>query len=190
METLVIDVETKKTFNEVGQRDPALLGISYVGVYSYQEKRLFGFFEPDLDKLWPYFDRAGIIIGYNIDGFDIPTFKNYYPGNLKDLKTLDLIKIIRQATGIRLSLDVVAQTNLGTGKIGHGLDAIRYYHQKEWHKLAKYCLEDVRITKLLYEYMKKNKRVSYPDLRTKDIITVPVQMPEIKPPPIQQKKLF
>ncbi len=190
MEILVIDVETKKTFAEIEKRDPALLGISYVGVYSYQEDRLFGFFENELNRLWPYFNRSTTIIGYNIDNFDLPTFRNYYPSNLRELQTLDLLKVIKEATGIRLKLDVVAKTNLGKGKIGNGLDAIRYYHQQEWSKLAKYCLEDVAITRDLYEYLKKNKRVSYPDLRSGNIITVPVNLPPITPPPVEQKQLF
>ncbi len=190
MEMLVIDVETKKTFNEVGSRDPALLGVSYVGVYSYEEGRLFGFFESELDQFWPYLKRAVVVIGYNIDAFDLPTLKNYYPGNLGDIKTLDLMKIIKEATGIRLGLDVVAKTTLGKGKIGHGLDAIRYYHEKRWEELAKYCLEDVAITRDLYEFMKNQGTISYPDVNGKNIITVPVKVPEIKPPTMQQATLF
>ncbi len=84
----------------------------------------------------------------------------------------------------------MAKTNLGKGKIGNGLDAIRYYHQQEWDKLAKYCLEDVAITRDLYEYLKKNRRVSYPDLISGNIVTVPVDLPEITPPPVEQKSLF
>ncbi|NOY14999.1 MAG: hypothetical protein GXP43_02170 [bacterium] len=190
MEVLVIDIETKKTFSEVGTHDPALLGVSYVGVYSYEEQRLFGFFEPELDKFWPYLHKAAAVIGYNIDGFDIPTLKNYYPGNLNQIPTIDLMKIIKEAIGIRLRLDVVAKTTLGRGKIGHGLDAIRYYHEKKWDELAKYCLEDVAITRDLYQHMKTKKTISYPDLGGKNIFTVPVAVPEIKPPPIQQNTLF
>ncbi len=190
MEVLIIDVETKKTFNEIGSRDPALLGVSYVGVYSYEEERLFGFFEKELDGLWSYFQKAVVVIGYNIDAFDLPTLKNYYPGNLSQIKTIDLMKIIKDATGVRLGLDVVAKTTLGRGKIGHGLDAIRYYHEKKWGELAKYCLEDVAITRDLYEFMRDHKTISYPDIDGKNIITVPVKLPEIKPPPVQQVSLF
>ncbi len=190
MDVLVIDIETKKSFGEIGSRDPAQLGVSYVGVYSYVDDNLFGFFEKELDDFWPILSRADLVIGYNIDGFDLPSLKNYYPGHLNQIKTLDLMKVIRQATGIRLGLDAVAQATLGKGKIGHGLDAIRYYHEKRWQELAKYCLEDVKITKELHDYMAKFRSVSYKDISGHNIITVPVEMPQIRLPSAKQTTLF
>ena len=38
------------------------------------------------------------------------------------------------------------------GKIGHGLDAIIWWRNGEIDKIRKYCLEDVKITKDVYEY--------------------------------------
>jgi len=190
MEIIVFDIETKKTFNEVGGRDPALLGISYIGVYSYAQDKLFGFFEDQLDDFWPYLKQATAVIGYNINGFDLPALKPYYPGNLNEITTIDLMQIIKAATGKRLGLNVVAKATLGVGKSGHGLDAIRYYHEQEWDKLAKYCLDDVAITRDLYEHMRDKGVISYPDLDGRNLITVPVKVPEIKPPPVEQGRLF
>ena len=57
-----------------------------------------------------------------------------------------------RALGFRLKLDSIAQETLGHGKSGDGLDALRYYHAGDWNKLISYCLDDVRVTRELYDY--------------------------------------
>ena len=41
---------------------------------------------------------------------------------------------------------------LGIGKSGDGLDAVRYWKNGEIDKLKKYCLDDIRVTKGVYEH--------------------------------------
>jgi hypothetical protein len=65
---------------------------------------------------------------------------------------LDILEEVVHALGHRLKLESVAMATLGEGKSGSGLDAIWYYKNQEWEKLIKYCLDDVRVTKEVYEY--------------------------------------
>jgi hypothetical protein len=51
-----------------------------------------------------------------------------------------------------LKLESIAQATLGHGKSGDGLDAIKYFHEGDWASLEKYCLDDVRVTKDVYDY--------------------------------------
>ncbi len=62
---------------------------------------------------------------------------------------------------IELAKYAVAQETLGSGKIGDGLDAIRYYHNGDLSALEKYCLEDVKITRGIYDYGLKNGTVKF-----------------------------
>jgi hypothetical protein len=43
-------------------------------------------------------------------------------------------------------------STLGYGKSGSGLDAIMYYRQNDWENLSRYCLDDVKVTREVYEY--------------------------------------
>lgn len=162
---LVLDVETKKTFDEVGGYFPEKLGISFVGACLRENGNKTGqflsFFEDDLNKLFPLIERADVVIGFNIDGFDMPTLSAYYQAEIKKIPTLDLMARIKNSVGHRISLDAVAVETLGAGKIGDGLDAIRYYHNGDLSALEKYCLEDVRITRDIYDYGLKNRTVKF-----------------------------
>ncbi len=165
MRQVILDVETQKTFDEVGGYFPENLGISYVGIvardgFSGPGERQ-GFFEADLEKLWPILEEADVVIGFNIDNFDMPTFSKYYPGNLKKIPTLDLMVQIKKSCGHRIGLDAVAKETFGRGKIGDGLDAIKYYREGRLEELAKYCDEDVAITRDLYDFGREKGLVKF-----------------------------
>lgn len=156
MKHIFLDVETKRTFDEVGGYFPEKLGVSFVGIVVRDSLSGAGtshsFFEQDLPDLFPILETADVVIGFNIDGFDIPTLVDHYPGDLSQIPTLDLMGRIKQSVGHRIGLDAVAQETLGTGKTGDGLDAIKYYQTGQLEKLEKYCLQDVAVTRDVYDY--------------------------------------
>ncbi|PIR58780.1 MAG: hypothetical protein COU69_03915 [Candidatus Pacebacteria bacterium CG10_big_fil_rev_8_21_14_0_10_56_10] len=156
MAQVILDVETKKTFDEVGGYFPERLGISFVGVCRRSGRsgpgEMLSFFEEDLDQLFPVLERAEIIIGYNLDGFDLPAFAPYYQGELTALPSLDLLARIKASAGHRIGLDAVAKETLNVGKSGDGLDAIHYYRTGQLDKLRQYCLQDVAVTRDLFDH--------------------------------------
>jgi len=153
---IVFDIETQKTFGEVGglQSNHHLLGVSFVGVYSYQQNKYFGFLEKDLPALETILlKEKPLMIGFNNKGFDNKVLQPYFKRlNLDELKYLDILEEIYKNLGFRLKLESVAQATISEGKSGTGLDAIRYYKERDFDSLAKYCLDDVRVTKNVYEY--------------------------------------
>lgn len=156
MRHIFLDVETKKAFDQVGGYFPEKLGISFVGIeiresFSTQPQPR-GFFEHELKDLFPILEKADLIIGFNIDNFDMPTMMNYYTGDIASLPTLDLMNRIKDSVGHRISLDAVASETLGIGKTGDGLDAIKYYQTGQLDKLKQYCLHDVAVTRQLYDH--------------------------------------
>jgi DEAD/DEAH box helicase domain-containing protein len=162
---VTLDVETKKIFDDVGGFFPERLGISFVGVNVRQqageEGEMQSYFEADLPKLFPLLEKADVVIGYNIDGFDMPVLAPYYTGDISKIPTLDVMDRIKKSCGHRIKLDVVAKETLGMGKIGDGLDAIKYYQSKQFKKLEKYCLQDVKVTRDVYDYGLKHGQIKF-----------------------------
>ncbi|HVS79919.1 MAG TPA: ribonuclease H-like domain-containing protein [Candidatus Paceibacterota bacterium] len=156
MKKIVFDIETRNTFQDVGSAESTALDISIVGVYDSSTDSYSTYTVEELPKLWPILENADLIIGYNSEHFDLPLLNKYYHGDLSRLKHVDILKEIKQSFGRRMKLDQVAEGTLGINKSGHGLDAIRWWRQGEIDKIRKYCLDDVRITKEVYEYALKN----------------------------------
>ncbi len=178
MREIVLDIETQNIF-ERGNRDASKLRISFVGIYDYSTGKYEGFFEADLPKLWQVLEHCDRLIGYNIKGFDIPVMNAHYAGDLTKLNQLDLMEEIAKHTGFRLKLDDVAQATLGVGKSGSGLDAVKYYQEGKLDLLKEYCLQDVKVTKQVYEYGRMHGCVHYFDRFKNTKLDVPVNfMPQ------------
>ena len=160
---VVIDIETRNTFQDVGAYNPALLEVSVVGAYFYETDTFETFMKEDLPKLWPRLERADRIIGYNLFGFDYPCLQTMYTGVLAALPTVDLLVEIEKHLGFRVKLDDVAHATLGIGKSGNGLMAVEYWRKGEITKLCDYCLQDVRVTRDVYDFALQNGRVAYMD---------------------------
>ncbi len=159
---LVVDLETKRSFDEVGGADNrAALGVSVVGVYDYAEDRFRAFREDGFGALTGLLRGADEVIGFNLIGFDWPVLAAELGGWVTELPTLDLMIEAQRALGRRVSLDALAQATLGGGKSGSGLDALAYYRAGDWDRLERYCLDDVKLTRDLYEYARKHGQVFY-----------------------------
>lgn len=152
---IVFDIETQNTFQETGKsRAEAFkkLRVSIVGVYEYLTDSYKVYEEKELMELDKRFQKADLLLGFNSAGFDLPVLSNYFFTPVDRFPHLDLMTEIEKNRGHRASLDSVAKPTLKAKKSGSGLDAIMYWKEGRMEELKKYCLEDVRITKEVFEY--------------------------------------
>ncbi|KKQ82982.1 MAG: DEAD/DEAH box helicase domain protein [Parcubacteria group bacterium GW2011_GWB1_38_8] len=161
MRKVVFDIETKNFFQDVGKNDPSLLDIALVAIYDSETESFSSYLENELTKLWPILERADIIIGFNSDHFDIPLLNKYYPGDLTKIKSLDILREIKDAYGRRMRLDQIAEGTLGKHKSGGGRDAIDWWKSGDVEKVRSYCIDDVRLTKELYDYAIANNKLIF-----------------------------
>lgn len=169
---IVLDLETKKTFDEVGgQHNKHLLGVSLVGIYSYNKDKYRGFKEEEFGELLELLKNTELMIGFNSKSFDNTVLQPYFQDfDLSTIPHLDILEEIVFALGHRLKLESVAQSTLGYGKSGSGLDAIMYYRNNDWESLTKYCLDDVKVTREVYEYGLSHGNIWYTNAGRKEKI--------------------
>ncbi len=154
---IVFDIETKDAFSDVGGRDNfRKLGISVLGAYDYEKGDFIIYEESELGHFAERLQKNPLLVGFNSRRFDVPILQEYIPFSLSKLPQLDIMEELVKVLGHRVSLDSVAQATLGISKSGSGLDAIRYYREGRMDELKKYCLDDVKITRDIFEYVAKN----------------------------------
>lgn len=161
MRKIVFDIETKNFFNDVGKNDPALLDIALVAIYDSETDLYSSYLEEDLAKLWPILEHADILIGFNSDHFDIPLLNKYYPGDLTKIKSLDILREIKDTYGRRMRLDQITEGTLGKNKSGGGADATDWWKLGDVEKVRAYCIDDVKLTKELYDYALANNKLIF-----------------------------
>lgn len=175
MPELVIDLETQKSFDDIGPRSNlGLLGVSLVGVYEYRSGRFLSFREPELKNLEELLAGSSRVIGFNHKAFDFPVLQPHLALDLGVLPSLDLLEEISRHLGFRVGLDNVAAATLGERKNGDGLKALRLWQEGKLAELAAYCLHDVKLTRDIYEYGKRHGKV-FCTQRDGATLTVPVR---------------
>lgn len=169
---IVLDLETKKTFDEVGgHHNSHKLGVSLVGIYSYNRDKYRAFKEEEFEELLELLKNTELMIGFNSKSFDNTVLQPYFKDfDLSTVPHLDILEEVVFALGHRLKLESVAQSTLGYGKSGSGLDAIMYYRNNDWDNLIKYCLDDVKVTKEVYDYGKEHGYIWYHNAGRKEKI--------------------
>ncbi len=132
-----------------------------VCIYDSKTDQYKSFKEEELKELWPILETTDLLIGFNSDSFDIPVLNRYYTGDLTKIKSLDILKEIKSSYGRRMKLDQIAEGTLQRNKSGHGLEAMKWWKDGEYQKVIDYCIEDVRITKDIYEYARANNKLIF-----------------------------
>lgn len=70
----------------------------------------------------------------------------YYPGDLTQIRSLDLLVEVQNALGRRLRLQSLAEGTLKAKKSGDGLQSVRWWQEGLYDKVREYCIDDVRLT--------------------------------------------
>jgi DEAD/DEAH box helicase domain-containing protein len=191
-DVLVFDIETQNFFTDpdVGWDNFAALRISVVGVYSYAQDKYFVFEESEMAELAELFAAAHAIVGFSMNRYDVPVLHHYFErlahggganGKLPsgapvpriwEMDRIDILDDIELMVRDRVSLSRLAEANLGVKKERHGSEAIALYRDGKMDELKAYCLNDVKLTKELYDLMRKQNYLMVPDKRTGKLIKV------------------
>ena len=121
------------------------------------------------------FKNTGLLVGYNIKHFDIPVLQPHVSFPLSKIKHLDMILDPTNGAGFRPKLDNLARTTLGIAKSADGLQALRWYREGKIQEVKDYCLQDVKVTKELFEFGRKNGFVKLVSRETMGEISVSVK---------------
>lgn len=168
---IVLDLETRESFRDVGSFDPAKLTISVAGLYDARTRTERVFRQEELGELEGILTQAPRVVGFNLLGFDYHVLRPVLRIDPFTLPTVDVFDRLQRELGFRPKLDDVAAATLGKRKSGNGLEAIRLYQQGNWDALARYCLDDVRLTRDIYVYGLTHGHVKFP-ARTGEILDV------------------
>lgn len=165
MRAITFDIESISDSVVRGHIDVNEQELIVVAIHDSLTDEYTAFTKEELPKLWPILEHADFLIGFNSDSFDIPLLNRYYPGDLSHMVSLDLLSEVQKVLGRRIRLQSLAEATLGRGKSGDGLKAGEWWREGKKEMVCKYCIEDVRLTRELYDYALKHGKLKYKDLR-------------------------
>lgn len=160
----VLDLETRRSAAEVGGWHLAdRMGVSCAVLYDSTENRFLEYFEEQLPEMFDRLDRFDRIVGFNVKRFDYRVLSAYTGRDFDKVPTVDLLEVVHQVLGFRLSLDHLAGATLGRKKTAGGLQALQWWKEGRIAELLAYCRRDVEITRDLYVFGRENGYVLFDD---------------------------
>lgn len=169
---LVFDLETQKSAAQVGGwHHSDMMRMSLGVVYDHSDRSYTTYREEQVQELIQHLLSADMVVGFNIDHFDLQVL-SYYSRYVNRIKTFDMLPEIKKVLTHRLSLDALAKHTLGQGKTAEGLQAIAWFEQSQWDLLEAYCQADVALTKDLFFFALRYGYLLYE--RQGEIIKIPL----------------
>ncbi len=154
---LFLDVETQRSAEEVGGwGNISAMGLALAVVHEPGSGEYRCYFEKDVERLLVDLLSADAVVGYNIDRFDMTVLSAYTPHDLGRVRTVDMLTLVRQALGFRVSLGHLAEVNLGEPKSADGLQSLRWWKEGRMDLIEAYCRKDVELTARLF-YLGREK---------------------------------
>jgi DEAD/DEAH box helicase domain-containing protein len=164
MNIIFFDLETQRTFDEVGGRhNIRKLGLSAAVTYSTDSGAFRHYTEDTVADLVAELKGASLVVGFNVLRFDYEVLRAYTADDLGRIPTVDMLDHIYKRLGFRVALDNLAVASLGITKSADGLQAVRWYREGRMSEILAYCQQDVEVTRQLYEYGRQFKHVKYRD---------------------------
>ena len=166
MRIITFDIESISDSAVRGRVDVEEQELTIVAIHDSDTGVLSSYSREELPRLWPTIERADALVGFNSDSFDIPLLNRYYPGDLTRIRSIDLLVEVQKALGRRIRLQSIAEATLNAGKSGDGLKAQDWWREGKHDLVRTYCMEDVRLTRSLFDYALEHGSLKYKDLRT------------------------
>lgn len=190
MKALIYDLEIIKAIPErngqpesdieycAGWQDHANMGISVCCGYEYDSGRYRVFCLDNLYEFSNAVNAADIIIGFNNIAFDNAVIRACWQPLVKlpekwEEKSYDLLREIWVAAGLAptfnfkthggFGLDAMCEANFGTKKSGNGALAPKWWQRKMIGNVIDYCLNDVALTKQLFDHVLKGHPLVNPN---------------------------
>lgn len=180
-----------------GWEDHRNMGISVIGVYEYMENKYRVFCKDNWDMLKEMFKRQKPLVGFNNIAFDNKVLReNGF--TIDDDACYDILQeiwigdnlepVFKYPSHTGYGLDAVCKENFNETKSGNGALAPVQWQKGEIGRVIDYCLNDVKLTKNLVEYIIRYGEIKSPKEQGK-IIEVKKPGRESAGEEIEERKL-
>jgi len=170
----VFDVETQRSAADVGGWHRAdRMGVSVAVLYDSVSDNFKTYLERDIPELIRDLQTFELVVGFNNKRFDNRVLSAYSVFNLSSLPTLDIMEVIANRLGYRLSLDRLAEHTLGVKKSANGLMALQWYKDGRIEDIINYCRQDVKITRDLFLFGLENRYLLFQN-KAGTVVRLPV----------------
>lgn len=165
MKWITFDIETYSP-SKLNHIDTKEFRASVIGAYISWLDKYIAFFEEDVADFLELILDADVVVGFNQKWFDLPVLQKY--SHDFDLLTYtnnyDILIEVEKKLGYKVKLNDLCKANFGDDIKTDSFEQYKnYYWDEKWFELVDYCMNDVRLTNLLFLKVLKGESIKYKD---------------------------
>ena len=186
MNPLIYDLEIKNAIRDKrkdpipdikycgGWGDHVGMGISVLAAADYQQNRSRVFMDDNKDAFEEAVESADLIVTFNGESFDNKVVEACWKIKISLKPQYDIYKKIRAVVGRfgSYKLDAICKANFGVEKNGDGAMAPILWQQGKVGEVIDYCLNDEKMTQMVFEKIRNDGFLISPVDGTKIHITI------------------
>jgi len=184
------DLETEQLFEDLGMeskwsRDPSKLSIA-CACLKINDTPCKVYLKDQAQDLFKELQSCDLIVGHNLFSFDYSVLQGavHQPvANILNTKTLDMLVEIEKKVSQRVALNDLAKLNLGQEKTEDSRSVPFMWRTGKRQQVIDYCINDVEMTKHLYEFARAHKKLKYTaktmDFKTGERLIIGVKEVEV-----------
>ena len=159
-----------------GWQDHKNMGISVIGAYDYLEQKYRVFCKDNFAEFQKLVDKSNCLVGFNNIGFDNKVLREngieILDENCYDILVGvwvgdNLEPMFSYPSHIGYGLDAICIANFGDHKSGHGALAPVHWQEGKIGAVIDYCINDVKLTKNLLDYIIRYGAIKSPKEKDK-----------------------
>lgn len=161
---IYLDVEVAQTAAQAGGFSSASMrrrGLAVAATWRKQNGGYRIYFEADCQRLIDDLGGAGCVVGFNCRRFDYEVLKGHL--SFRRPKTCDLLEVVADCAGLRVSLMNLALWTLGRGRSSDGDRNTALWASGKREPVVHACKRDVFLIRRLHEHVIEHGFVSYLD---------------------------
>ena len=165
MNILIYDSEIKKAIKQKDQPEiPGIeycggwgdkkgMGISVITAADYKSGRSRVFMDDNKNDFAEAVEAANIIVGFNTKQFDNPLVEACWEIKISHKPQYDILKEVWAVVGRKkgYKLNDICFANFGIEKTDDGAMAPIYWQRGEYGRVIDYCMNDTKMTQLVFE---------------------------------------
>lgn len=154
--TYVIDIQTSKTYEEVGGKQwLSQMGISFAALLNHETEEIKLYSENDINTLLDEIVSSHLLVGFNLKKFVYKVLSGFRNYDFENVSSLDVLENIRKKIVHKPSMNDLFLGTLGTYKSIDNMRITRMFKEGKIEEVKQIIIGNVRALNSVYTFGKQ-----------------------------------
>jgi len=158
--TSIIDVQTRKTYEDVGgKKGASQLGVSYAALLNHDTDEIIVYTEPDINMLIDNIFSSRLVVGLSLRKFIYQVLSGYRKSDFENIRSLDVLEYLRKKIIRRPGIEELLSGTLDIDRSIDNTKIARLFKDGKVEEVKQITIQNVKDLNSIYSFGKQRGHV-------------------------------